>query len=113
MYKKLVIALIVLWIALIAISAVNMFNQYQVSQHNFKILKSYQLKSEVPPMFTTVIDSLNREIATAEAMTKSLVKPFPIKDPHWNWLFLRISIVLLAVVTFILIWKHYKKGLTE
>ncbi len=110
MYKILVIIMIVLWVGLIAIAAVNMYNQYLVGQQNTRILKAYQYKAETRPTDRNVQDSLYREIAQAESLANALIKPFPIKSIYWNWLILRLTMIFMTIVTIILMWLHYKKG---
>jgi len=109
MYRILVIVLIFFWIILIGISAVNVYNQYQVSQQSLRVIKAYKLKTEVNPIFSNVHDSLNREIAQAESLSRALIKPFPIKSLYWNWLILRLAMIIMTIVTGILLWLHYKR----
>ena len=107
--KLLTVLLAILWLSLIFIMGVNMYNQFQVSQQSLKVIRLYKFKSECPKTFTSVIDSLNTEIAKTEARVGTMGKPFPIKDAAKNWIMLRLAVILLSIITGIILWFHYKK----
>lgn len=108
--KPIVIVLIVLWIGLIFITAVNMHNQFLINRQSLRIVKLYQLKAELNPIFRDAQDSLSNEIVKAEQLSKQLVKPFPIKNEKQNWLMLRLTVVFLSVLSGSMLFMHYKKN---
>ena len=109
MLRWIILVLIVLWLCLLAISGVNAYRQYQVGKQNMRIIKDYELKSEVDKVFTSFHDSIDKDIALAEQGKEISNKSFPLKDSKLNWLLLRIVMIVLAVSTVIVYWAYYKK----
>lgn len=108
MNRILVIIMIVLWVSLIVITGVNMFNQFLVNKQSMRLIKTYQMKSGLSPAYTALHDSLNKEIAAAESLSIALSKPFPLTNQKTNWIFLRLAIIFMSLVSGITLWIYRK-----
>ena len=109
MFKTVVIVLIVLWLCLAGILAVNIWRQYQVGRLQMRMLDDYKMMSEVPDFFDRVQDSLYNDAQAAEKTALALSKPFPINDSDRNWLLMRLAVILLALFSIAAFWFYYKK----
>jgi hypothetical protein len=113
MTKWIMILLIALWLCLIVITGVNIQRQYQLTKLQNRILSDYKLMSEVNGIFKDTLDSLQNDIKIAEKLRREAIKPFPLKDSYTNWLLLRISVVLLTLITIAVYWFYYKRKAQE
>lgn len=109
MQKTLMIVLIILWVFVIAVSAVNLYRQYVVHSLQKRILKDYQDLAAVPSIYKDLTDSLQTDIKLADSLFHAIDKPFPLKNKETNWLLIRLSVILLTVCTALSYWLYYKK----
>ncbi len=109
MAKRIVIALIVLWVCLVALFAVSSFRQFQISRLQQRELRAYHLLSQVDDVFTQVRDSLAREITLTEQKLQAMPPAFPFPDPERNWLFLRLAFAILLLLTGAFLWFYYRR----
>jgi hypothetical protein len=109
MMKWILLLLTILWLCLIAVTAVNIYYQFQVTKQQNRILKDYKLISEIPEIFATAQDSLLNDIKLAEQERKRAEKSFPLQDSVKNWLLIRLSVVFLALCTLVVFWLYYRR----
>jgi flagellar basal body-associated protein FliL len=111
--KAIMVILIVLWVFVITVAAVNLYRLYLVHQLQMRVLKDYQTIAQVPNIFEYVLDSLNHDIAIADSLSKDIDKPFPLKDKDSNWMLIRLAVILLTIFTALSYWFYYKKQASD
>jgi hypothetical protein len=109
MFRFLTVILIVLWLCVAVIIGINLYRQFEVGKLQTRILQDYKQMSEVPDFFKSVQDSLALDVAAAEKLTGELIKPFPLKSLYWNWLLMRLSVIILTLVSIGAYWYYYKR----
>lgn len=113
MLRNLILALVLVWIGLLALLGINMHNQHQISKQNMRILKDYELKSAADEVFTSYHDSLDQDITLAEQAKARLDRSFPLKDRKLNWLLLRLAVILMTILTILAFWLFYKHNMAD
>lgn len=107
--RGVVLVLMALWLCLAGILGVNMFRQYKVGRLQVKVLHDYQLISQINPFFKAAVDSIHREIRNLDNQTRDLQQTFPFKDSGRNWLFIRLAVITLTLISVFTFWFFYKK----
>ena len=113
MYKWILVILLILWVCMLVIAGINMYRHYQVYKLDKRILQDYKDMSALDKIFKPVHDSLQKDILICDSIKTMTDKPFPLKDNRQNWLFIRILVVFLTILTILVFWFYYQNKAKE